>query len=165
MSSSELDYLKNTRGELNVRIITVCKCLFFKGAYILMNLKKNSYNTKIVWAIFYIFFVTKNKICSYYFFSLTISQLNARVASKIFTFGLHSLLICSITSGSIRLASLVKMSEEAGIQCFGPDNLAIWRVRLIVVATSGTISMVLMKESGSFEQRFYPDTKYQQVIF
>ena len=55
------------------------------------------------------------------------------------------------------------MSEEAGIQFFGPDNLAIWRVRLIVVATSGFFSMVLMNESGNFEKRFYPDTKYQQV--
>ena len=61
------------------------------------------------------------------------------------------------------MASLVKMSEEAGIQFFGPDNLAIWRVRLIVVATSGFFSMVLMNESGNFEKRFYPDTKYQQV--
>ena len=55
------------------------------------------------------------------------------------------------------------MSEEAGIQCFGPDNVAIWKVRLIVFATSTTFSLILIKDSGKFEQTFYPDAAYEQV--
>ena len=57
------------------------------------------------------------------------------------------------------------MSEEAGIQIFGPDNVAIRRFRLIVVSFSGLISTILIQETGNFEITFYPDTEIRKVIF
>ena len=56
------------------------------------------------------------------------------------------------------------MSEEAGIQMFGPDNVAIQRVRIIVISISVPISMVLLQDTGYFEVTFYPDTKIKEVI-
>ena len=58
----------------------------------------------------------------------------------------------------------VKMSEEAGIQFFGPDNDAIRKVRLIVISTSGIISLALILDSGNFERTFYPDTIIYDVM-
>ena len=58
---------------------------------------------------------------------------------------------------------MIKLSEEAGIQFFGPDNEAIRKVRLIVISTSSLISLALIKDSGYFEQYFYADTKIKQV--
>ena len=62
------------------------------------------------------------------------------------------------------MVSLVKMSEEAGIQFFGPDNVAIQKVRFIVVSTSSLFSLVLFQDNVSFEVTFYPDAKVQEVI-
>ena len=58
----------------------------------------------------------------------------------------------------------VKMSEEAGIQFFGPDNVAIRKVRLIVISSSGIFSLALILDSGNFERTFYPDTTIYHVI-
>ena len=59
---------------------------------------------------------------------------------------------------------MVKMSEEAGIQYFGPDNLAIQRVRLIIMTTSGLLSLILIQDPGSFKLIFYLSSEYEQVI-
>ena len=56
------------------------------------------------------------------------------------------------------------MSEEAGIQVFGPDNVAIQRVRIIVISISGPISMILLQDTGYYEITFHPDTKIKEVI-
>ena len=64
----------------------------------------------------------------------------------------------------LRLVSLAKLSEEAGIQCLGPDNVAIWKVRLIIIFTSSLISLVQIKDTGNYEKTFYPDIEIQQVI-
>ena len=56
------------------------------------------------------------------------------------------------------------MSEEAGIQFFGPDNVAIRKVRLIVISSSGIISLALILDSGNFERTFYPDTIIYHVM-
>ena len=56
------------------------------------------------------------------------------------------------------------MSEEAGFQFFGPDNVAIWKVRLITVSSSSLIALLLMNVSGRSELIFYPGTKVTQVI-
>ena len=71
---------------------------------------------------------------------------------------------CLIISGTLRLVSMVKMSEEAGIQFFGPDNVAIQRVRIIILATSGLLSLVLIQDPGSFKLIFYPSSECEQVI-
>ena len=84
--------------------------------------------------------------------------------SKVAIFPLHSFLACLIISGTLRLTSLVNMSEEAGIQFFGPDNVAIWKVRFITVSSSSFIALLLMNDSGGSELIFYPGTKVTQVI-
>ena len=60
--------------------------------------------------------------------------------------------------------SLIKISEEAGIQYFGPDNVAIQRVRVIILATSGLLSLVLVQDPGSFKLIFYPSSESEKVI-
>ena len=57
------------------------------------------------------------------------------------------------------------MSEEAGIQFFGPDNVAILKVRLIVISTSGIIGLLFIQDSGTFETVFHPDSVNKQVTF
>ena len=42
-----------------------------------------------------------------------------------------------IVSGCLRLISVVKLSEEAGIQCLGDDSSAITRVRILSVTVAG----------------------------
>jgi hypothetical protein len=56
------------------------------------------------------------------------------------------------------------MSEEAGLQFLGPDNVVIRKVRLIVISTSGVISMALIQDSGNFERTFNPGTAITHVI-
>ena len=58
---------------------------------------------------------------------------------------------------------MVKMSEEAGIQFFGPDNVAIQRVRFIIMTTSGLLSLILIQEPGNFKQAFYLREDYKKV--
>ena len=95
---------------------------------------------------------------------MTISEYHAYIGAKVARFSFHSFLECLIISGSIRLVSLIKMSEEAGIQFFGPDNVAIQKVRFIVVSTSGLISLVLFQDNINFESIFNPDIKVKEVI-
>ena len=71
---------------------------------------------------------------------------------------------CLIISGTLRLVSMVKMSEEAGIQFFGPDNVAIQKVRLFVLSTSSLVSLVLIQDNHFIESTMYPDTKVREVI-
>ena len=68
-----------------------------------------------------------------------------------------------IITGILQLASLIKLSEEDGIQFFGPDNVAIRKVRLIVISTSGLITLVLFKDKSYFEHSFYSGTQMEQV--
>jgi hypothetical protein len=39
-------------------------------------------------------------------------------------------------TATLRLVTLVNHSEEYGIQSLGPDNIAIWKIRLLSLATS-----------------------------
>ena len=56
------------------------------------------------------------------------------------------------------------MSEEAVMQFFGPDNVAIQKVRLFVLFTSSLISLVLIQDNHYFETLMYPHTKIKEVI-
>ena len=67
-------------------------------------------------------------------------------------------------ASAIRLVSLIKMSEEVVIQFFGPDNVAIQKVRFFVLVTSSLISLVLIQDNHYFETLMYPDTKIKEVI-
>ena len=100
--------------------------------------------------------------------SFTVTQFYDDIASKIVNFSLYSFLACLIISGSIRLISLMKLSEEAGIQMFGPDNVAIQKVRIIVILTSSILFLVLLHDSGKYETLFNPaiknGTEIKQVI-
>ena len=60
-------------------------------------------------------------------FSLSTSYTMALIGSKVTSFSLYSILTCLTISGSLRLISVIRLSEEAGIQCLGQDdNVAIW---------------------------------------
>ena len=63
----------------------------------------------------------------------------------------------------------MKLSEEAGIQMFGPDNVAIQKVRIIVILTSSILFLVLLHDSGKYETLFNPaiknGTEIKQVIY
>ena len=98
-------------------------------------------------------------------FSLTTPKIFAIVGIKAVHFSLYSFLSCLIISGLLRLVSLVKLSEEAGLQFFGPDNVAILKIRLIVVSTSSLITLALINESGNFEHVLYSDTILKEVYF
>ena len=56
------------------------------------------------------------------------------------------------------------MSEEAGIQFFGPDNVAIQRVRFIVITNSSLLSLVLIQDPGTFKLALFPSPEYEKVI-
>ena len=70
-------------------------------------------------------------------FSLSILYTLAVVGSKLVSFSMYSIFTCLVISGSLRLISVVKLSEEAGIQCLGQDGVAIWKVRIVAVILSG----------------------------
>ena len=76
---------------------------------------------------------------------------------------MHSFEMCLIISGSIQFISIIKISEEAGIQILGPDNVAIWKVRVIVISTSSLMSLLMIKNSTAFEQIFNPEAKVENV--
>jgi hypothetical protein len=60
------------------------------------------------------------------------------VGSKVALFSMYSFMIGLIISGSLRLVSLIKLSEEAGIQFFGDDdNVGLKRVRIISFTVAG----------------------------
>ena len=50
-----------------------------------------------------------------------------------------------ILSGILRLLTLVKQSEEAGLQLLGPENLAIAKVRWISIVIAATLPICLVK--------------------
>ena len=95
---------------------------------------------------------------------MTTSIVHAVAGGKFVQFSIQSLIFCLIISGSLRLASLIKLSEEDGIQFFGPDNVAIRKVRLIVISTSSLITLVLINDVGHFEHTFYSGAQMKQVI-
>ena len=70
-------------------------------------------------------------------FSVSIPYTLAVAGSKLVSFSMYSIFTCLVISGSLRLISVVKLSEEAGIQCLGQDGVAIWRVRTVAVTLSG----------------------------
>ena len=98
-------------------------------------------------------------------YSLSISLLHANLGSAVITFSYHSFFVCLIISGTLRLVSLIKLSEEAGIQYFGPDNVAIKQIRMIVITTSGLLSLVFIQDPGLFKLRFYPSAEYTYVSY
>jgi hypothetical protein len=68
-------------------------------------------------------------------------------------------------SGIIRFVSIIKLSEEAGLQFFGSDFIAIWKVRFGSIAFALFISILLKENSSSFEHLFDPTNKEPQVFF
>ena len=96
---------------------------------------------------------------------MTTPKIFAIAGIKAVHFSLYSFLSCLIISGLLRLVSLIKLSEEAGLQFFGPDNVAILKIRLIVVSTSSLFSLALINESGNFEAILYSDTTLKGVCF
>jgi hypothetical protein len=63
-------------------------------------------------------------------------------------------MIYLMISGVLRLASVLRLSEEAGIQRLGSDHEAIWKVRLISISLSSIISLLLFHNTSSFESLF-----------
>jgi len=60
-------------------------------------------------------------------------------------------------SGSLRLASILRLSEEAGIQRLGSDSDAIWKVRLFSSTIASVISLVLAGNKSTFQMLFDPE--------
>ena len=56
------------------------------------------------------------------------------------------------------------MSEETVMEFFGPDNVAIRKVRFFVLSTSSLLSLVLIQDNNSFESTFHPETKVKEVM-
>ena len=106
----------------------------------------------------HIFFLLSN-------FSLSVNQYQAYVTAKVVRFSIHSCLECLIISSTLRLVSLVKMSEEAVMQLFGPDNVAIQKVRFIVLSISSLFSLMLIQDNHSIEVTMNPNAKVKEVIF
>lgn len=70
----------------------------------------------------------------------------------IYTF-FHNIAISLSISGTLRLITLTKLSEEFGLQMLGPDSLAIYKVRFV----SFFLSITLVVYAIIF-QEFYPTT-------
>jgi hypothetical protein len=43
---------------------------------------------------------------------------------------------------TLRLISLVNKSEQSGIQSLGPDNVAIWKIRVFSLSLAITIPLI-----------------------
>jgi hypothetical protein len=42
-------------------------------------------------------------------------------------------------TGILRFISIIKNLEQAGIQCPGPDYIAIWKIRMISIAATSIL--------------------------
>ena len=68
---------------------------------------------------------------------LTLDFWSALVYSVLFYQWVGCLASSQIASSSLGLLTLIRMSEEAGIQCLGDDSSAITRVRILSVTVAG----------------------------
>jgi hypothetical protein len=66
-------------------------------------------------------------------------------------------------SGSIQFVSIIKLSEEAGLQFFGSDFIAIQKVRCGSITFALFISILLKENSSSFEHLFDATNKEPEV--
>ena len=96
-------------------------------------------------------------------YSLSSTFWHALVVSKIYLFAFYYIMTCMIFTLSLRLLSVVRLSEEAGIQCLGPDNVAIWKVRYSSLTVSIGISLLLFNNISSFQLLFHPELNPIQV--
>lgn len=72
-------------------------------------------------------------------------------------FCFYNQMIYLVVSGSLRMASILRLSEEAGIQRLGSDSEAIWKVRLFSSSIAGLISLVLAGNKSTFQMLFDPE--------
>ena len=66
-------------------------------------------------------------------------------------------------SGVLRLITITKNSEQAGIQIFGPDNVAIWKIRCISLVLSSLLLLTGLLGFQSFPS-FYYTLSYEKPI-
>ena len=74
---------------------------------------------------------------------------------------LNWIAVSMIFSGGLRLMSLLNNSEQCGLQLFGPDNLAIKKVRFISLFLSIVVimlgSLIFKAYPASFDLFYYAD--------
>jgi hypothetical protein len=87
------------------------------------------------------------------------------IVAKSILFCFYCLTFGLLVSGILCFVSILKLSEEAGIQFLGSDFIAIWKVRFGSIIFALFISILLKDNSSSFEQLFDPTNKEQQVFF
>jgi hypothetical protein len=58
-------------------------------------------------------------------------------------------------SGVLRLITIVKNSEQAGIQVLGPDNVAIWKIRCISIGLTSSLLLTGILHFQSLPSFFY----------
>jgi hypothetical protein len=105
-------------------------------ATINMTLVDLIYRDAIVYLYMFCLFVYLGVILSILSYNESLNiKITILFSLLIYTF-FDCVFISFIISGSLRFISLVKLSEESGLQLLGPDNLAIVRVRFISVAIS-----------------------------
>jgi len=66
----------------------------------------------------------------------------------------NSLWSLTIT-GILRFISIIKNSEQAGIQSLGPDYVAVWKIRLISIASTSCLILIGILFSNIFPAFFY----------
>jgi hypothetical protein len=113
-----------------------------------------------------------------YFFNLTFAiGVSSCLASAKITLDFPPALIISVAayfflcnslwyltiSGALRLITIVKNSEQAGIQLFGPDNIAIWKIRWISVVLTSSLLLTGLLYFQSFPS-FYYTLSYEKTI-
>ena len=98
-----------------------------------------------------------NQIIRNILFCFSISFVHATFVAKSYRFAFSYVTICLLVSGTLRFISLLKLSEEAGVQCLGSDLDGIWKVRILAISISSLISLIFLDTSTTFQQLFYPD--------
>ena len=81
------------------------------------------------------------------------------IVSKVTMFSFYNQMIYLIISGSLRLASMLCLSEEAGIQRLGSDTEAITKVRVFSSSVSVLISLALAGNKSTFQMLFAPEAQ------
>jgi hypothetical protein len=73
--------------------------------------------------------------------------------------------LCSLTvTGILRLISIIKNSEQAGIQSLGPDYVAIWKIRLISIASTSSLILIACWVLGTYPP-YFNTLYYKEAIF
>jgi hypothetical protein len=70
-------------------------------------------------------------------------------------FALCNILWSLAITGILRFTSIIKKSEQAGIQCLGPDYIAVWKIRMISIAATSILIL-----SGHFFFNTFPAIFY-----